>query len=67
LTPLVFLTVTLFVMYYLIVSRPMQSLGGVAMMLAGLVIYYASRLLPNVPSSDVSRTVPLKADVVDRA
>jgi basic amino acid/polyamine antiporter, APA family len=67
LTPLVFLTVTLFVMYYLIVSRPMQSLGGVAMMLAGLVIYYASRLLSNVPSSDVSRTVPLKADVVDRA
>ena len=64
LTPLVFLTVTLFVMYYLIVSRPLQSLGGVAMMLAGLVIYYASRLLSNVPSSDVSRTVPLKADVL---
>ena len=56
-TPLVFLTVTLFVMYYLVVNRPLQSLGGIAMMLAGLVIYYASRLLSNVPSSDVSRTV----------
>ena len=43
-TALVFLAVTLFVMYYLVVSRPLQSLGGFAMMSAGLVIYYASRL-----------------------
>ena len=56
-TPLVFLIVTLFMMYYLVVNRPLQSLGGFAMMLAGLGIYYMSRLLSNVPSSDPSRTV----------
>jgi APA family basic amino acid/polyamine antiporter len=56
-TPLIFLGVTLFIMYYLVVNRPLQSLAGFAMMLAGLVIYYASRLASNVPSSDVSQTV----------
>ena len=38
-TPLIFLSVTLFMMYYLIISRPIQSLAGVLMMLAGLAIY----------------------------
>ncbi len=66
-TPIIFLTVTLFVMYYLIVNRPLQSLGGFALMLAGLVIYYSSRLFSNARSSDVSRTVPLKVDALDRA
>jgi len=68
-TPLVFLAVTLFVMYYLVTNRPLQSLGGSAMMLAGLVIYYASRLFSRVPpsSSDASRPVPLKVDALDRA
>jgi len=66
-TPIIFLTVTLFVMYYLVVNRPLQSLGGFALMLAGLVIYYSSRLFSNAPSSDVSRTVPLKVDALDRA
>jgi APA family basic amino acid/polyamine antiporter len=56
-TPLIFLSVTLFMMYYLVVNRPLQSLAGFAMMLAGLVIYYMSRLISNVPSSDVSQTV----------
>jgi APA family basic amino acid/polyamine antiporter len=56
-TPLVFLSVTLFMMYYLVVNRPLQSLAGVAMMSAGLVIYYASRLLPNVAPSDAPETV----------
>jgi basic amino acid/polyamine antiporter, APA family len=56
-TPLVFLIVTLFMMYYLVVNRPLQSLAGFAMMLAGLGIYYMSRLLSNVPSSDPSQTV----------
>ena len=64
-TPIIFLTVTLFVMYYLVVNRPLQSLSGFALMLAGLVIYYSSRLFSN--SSDVSRTVPLKVDALDRA
>ncbi|MGA3308226.1 MAG: amino acid permease [Xanthobacteraceae bacterium] len=56
-TPLVFLSVTLFMMYYLVVNRPLQSLAGFAMMLVGLVIYYTSRLLSTVPSSDVSQTM----------
>jgi basic amino acid/polyamine antiporter, APA family len=55
-TPLIFLSVTLFMMYYLIVNRPLQSLAGFAMMSAGLVIYYASRLSSNVRCSDVSQT-----------
>ncbi len=56
-TPVVFLSVTLFMMYYLVVSRPLQSLAGFAMMSAGLVIYYTSRLLSDAPSSDASQTV----------
>jgi basic amino acid/polyamine antiporter, APA family len=67
LTPLIFLTMTLFVMYYLIVNRPLQSLGGLAMMLAGLVIYYMSRLLSKAPVPDLSQPVPLKVDALDRA
>ncbi len=67
LTPLVFLAVTLFVMYYLVVNRPLQSLGGLAIMLAGLVIYYMSRLLSKTPAPDISQTVPLKVDALDRA
>ncbi len=66
-TPLVFLTVTLFVMYYLVVSRPLQSLGGFALMLAGLVIYYAAHRFSNVPSSDAPPAAPQKADALDRA
>jgi APA family basic amino acid/polyamine antiporter len=38
-TPLIFLSVTLFMMYYLITNRPVQSLAGFLMMLVGLVIY----------------------------
>jgi APA family basic amino acid/polyamine antiporter len=56
-TPLIFLSVTLFMMYYLVVNRPLQSLAGVAMMSVGLVIYYLSRPLSSVPSPDVSQTV----------
>jgi len=67
LTPAIFLIVTLFVMYYLLVSRPLQSLGGFALMLAGLALYYASRQFSNDSASEVSRTVPLKVDTLDRA
>jgi APA family basic amino acid/polyamine antiporter len=56
-TPLIFLSVTLFMMYYLVVNRPLQSLAGFAMMSAGLLIYYTSRLLSNAPSSDASHKV----------
>ncbi len=55
-TPLVFLSVTFVMMYYLVIDRPLQSLAGFVMMLAGLVIYFTSRSVSNVSSSDVSRT-----------
>jgi basic amino acid/polyamine antiporter, APA family len=38
-TPMVFLLVTLFMMYYLVVERPLQSFLGVLMMASGLLIY----------------------------
>ncbi|MBN8981576.1 MAG: amino acid permease [Rhizobiales bacterium] len=54
-TPLIFLTVMLFMMYYLITNRPLQSLAGLGIMLAGLAIYAMSHLFSNAPSSDSSR------------
>jgi len=62
-TPLAFLTLTAFMMYFLLVNRPLQSLGGLALMAAGLVIYYASNLLSKVPPSDTSRA---GTDALDR-
>jgi APA family basic amino acid/polyamine antiporter len=50
LTPVIFLAATGFMLYYLIVSRPMQSLAGFAMMLAGLAIYGAAHLRSSSPS-----------------
>ena len=40
----IFLAVTGFIMYYLVTTRPVQSLAGFVIMIAGLGIYYASRL-----------------------
>jgi basic amino acid/polyamine antiporter, APA family len=60
-TPVVFLSLTAFMMYYLVVNRPLQSLGSVALMAVGLAIYYASRLVSNVPPSDSDTSIPLKA------
>jgi basic amino acid/polyamine antiporter, APA family len=55
-TPLVFLAVMLWMMYYLVVNRPLQSLAGFAMMLSGLAIYAVSLHLSKVGSSDSSQT-----------
>lgn len=44
LTPLIFLSVTLFMLYYLITTRPLESLAGFLMMLAGLLIYGIARV-----------------------
>jgi APA family basic amino acid/polyamine antiporter len=44
-TPLIFLSVMLWMMYYLVVNRPVQSLAGFAMMLSGVAIYCLSLLL----------------------
>ncbi len=41
-TPAVFLAVTAFMMYYLIIERPWQSLASVATMLAGFLVYAIS-------------------------
>jgi len=38
-TPIIFLMVTAFMTYYLITQRPMQSLAGLLMMLAGFLVY----------------------------
>jgi APA family basic amino acid/polyamine antiporter len=42
-TPVIFLSVTLFMMYHLVLERPGQSLAGLATMLAGLVVYAFSQ------------------------
>jgi APA family basic amino acid/polyamine antiporter len=42
-TPLIFLSVTAFMMYYLITERPLQSLIGVLMMASGVALYYLSQ------------------------
>ena len=72
-TPLVFLAVTGFMMYYLVTNRPLQSLAGFAMMLAGLAIYGVSQLMnrrpprpsrPSIAPSNPSMTRILKAAFV---
>ena len=45
-TPLIFLTVTGFMLYYLLVSRPVESLAGVLLMLAGLILYAIAQNYP---------------------
>ena len=50
-TPLIFLSVTFFMMYYLAVNRPVQSLAGVLVMLAGLIIYGIAQYYPGVPAT----------------
>lgn len=39
LTPIVFLAATLFMMYYLITTQPLQSLAGLLLMVGGLLLY----------------------------
>jgi APA family basic amino acid/polyamine antiporter len=45
-TPLVFLLVTAFMMYYLLTERPLHSLSGMLVMLSGLLIYGVFRRRP---------------------
>jgi APA family basic amino acid/polyamine antiporter len=42
-TPVVFLLVTLFMMYYLLVERPLQSFLGILILISGLLIYAVFR------------------------
>jgi APA family basic amino acid/polyamine antiporter len=43
--------VTFFMMGYLLINRPVQSLAGVLVMLAGLIIYAIARYYPAVPAA----------------
>jgi APA family basic amino acid/polyamine antiporter len=42
LVPLIFLAVTSFMMYYLVIERPFESLASIATMAAGIVVYFLS-------------------------
>jgi basic amino acid/polyamine antiporter, APA family len=42
-TPFIFLGVTAFMMYHLVMERPLQSLAGLAIMLTGLAVYAYSQ------------------------
>jgi APA family basic amino acid/polyamine antiporter len=42
-TPVVFLLVTMFMMYYLLIGRPLESFLGVLIMISGLLIYAVFR------------------------
>jgi APA family basic amino acid/polyamine antiporter len=46
----------LWMMYYLVVNRPLQSLAGFAMMLSGLAIYAVSLQLSKVGASESTQT-----------
>jgi APA family basic amino acid/polyamine antiporter len=50
-TPVVFLLVTGFMMYYLLVERPLQSSLGILIMLSGLLIYAVFRKRPGLPAA----------------
>jgi APA family basic amino acid/polyamine antiporter len=50
-TALVFLLVTGFMMYYLVVERPLQSALGILIMLSGLLIYAVFRKRPGRPAA----------------
>jgi APA family basic amino acid/polyamine antiporter len=49
-TPVVFLLVTLFMMYYLVTERPLQSFLGILIMISGLLIYAVFRKRADVGS-----------------
>jgi basic amino acid/polyamine antiporter, APA family len=51
-TPIVFLTVMLWMMYYLVLNQPVQSLAGFAVMLSGVAIYALSNFLSKSMSAD---------------
>jgi APA family basic amino acid/polyamine antiporter len=52
-TPVVFLLVTGFMMYYLLTERPLQSALGILMMLSGLLIYAVFRQRAGDPVTSV--------------
>jgi basic amino acid/polyamine antiporter, APA family len=55
-TPIIFLLVTLFMMYYLVVERPLQSFFGALIMVSGLLIYLVFRKKDDSGSATSSPT-----------
>jgi APA family basic amino acid/polyamine antiporter len=55
-TPVIFLLVTLFMMYYLVVDRPLQSFFGALIMVSGLLIYVVFRKKDDAVSATSSPT-----------
>lgn len=54
-TPLIFLGVTFFMMAYLVVNQPLESLAGFATLFAGLAVYFlASKQTPTTVSEGTS-------------
>jgi basic amino acid/polyamine antiporter, APA family len=53
-TPIIFLLVTLFMMYYLVVERPLQSFFGALIMISGLLIYVVFRNRNDAGSATIS-------------
>jgi APA family basic amino acid/polyamine antiporter len=56
-TPIIFLSVTGFMLCYLLISRPVQALAGVLLMLAGLIIYAIAQYSPAVPATEKATTI----------
>ena len=56
LTPAVFLLVTAFMMYYLLMERPLQAFLGMLIMMSGLAIYAIFRRRPDPGAAIVSST-----------
>ncbi|MCP3465436.1 APC family permease [Bradyrhizobium sp. CCGUVB23] len=54
-TPVVFLLVTAFMMYYLLTERPVQSLSSMLIMLSGLLIYAIFRRRPDAAATSHNR------------
>jgi APA family basic amino acid/polyamine antiporter len=50
-TPAIFLLMTGFMMYYLLIERPVQSLLGILMMVSGLLVYAVFRKRPGRPAA----------------
>ena len=58
-TPIIFLLVTLFMMYYLVVERPLQSFFGALIMVSGLLIYLVFRKKSDSGPATSSPTHPV--------
>ena len=57
-TPVIFLLVTLFMMYYLVVDRPLQSFFGALIMVSGFLIYAVFRKNQDAGPATSSPTHP---------